>query len=164
MWDSSAALALVSQAFEAKYTENNQAKAVALIDEAIELAEQAGAIETVIQWRRKRTLFQTKPDARSFPLLVEPTLAAVEYYTQQKNIAGQIDSLIQLAEILGTSDSKEKAQAYLTQVEQVIAALADTPIDKETIGLPDLTSLSAEQFILLRSHRIKRLQRYLAQL
>ena len=127
MWDSSTALALVSQAFEAKYTENNQAKAVALIDEAIELAEQAGAIETVIQWRRKRALFQTKPGDRSFSLLIEPTLAAVEHYTQQKNIAGQIDSLIQVAELLAKSDSKEKAQAYLTQAEQVIAALADTP-------------------------------------
>ena len=147
-------VSLVTEAIKAKQAgEVEQAKA--LMDEAIQIINSSGKENPDLYIFREILLTDfTDMQEINWDKVREATENAYEFCEQEKDIAGQIDSIIQLASISLASGKKEVARKYIDDVYNLINNTDSEAINK---NLPEWSLLSGESFLQLRQAEANRL-------
>jgi hypothetical protein len=158
MWNDSQSLELVLQA-DKWYQAGDLSKALQLMDEAIGLAEGAGAIECVVQWRMHRALLATG-SSDDYSELLAATQAALDFYTQQNNPLGRLESLINLAGLMTKIPDKPGAMRYLVEAETLLSSLSPADLD-DLSPLRKASAISSEAFLQLRAADLAQLRKYI---
>lgn len=147
-------VSLVTQAIKAKQA-GDVKQAKALMDEAIQIINSIGKENPDLYIFREMLLTDfTDIQEINWDKVKGATEAAYEFYEQEKDIAGQIDSIIQLASISLASGKKEVAQKYIDEAHNLINNTDPEVINK---NLPEWSLLSGESFLHLRQAEVNRL-------
>lgn len=158
MWNDPELLELVLQA-DKWHQAGDLSKALQLMDEAIGLAESAGANEYVVQWRMHRALLATG-NSGDYSELLAATQAASDFYTQQNNPLSRLESLINLAGLMTKIPDKSGAMRYLVEAETLLSSLRPADLD-DLSPLRKASAISSETFLQLRAADLAQLRKYI---
>lgn len=160
MWDSSEGLELMLQASLAEQ-QGDISKALELIDRAIRLAENARSTEHVLQWKTRRALLLTDTTG-DFSDLITITQETLDFYTRQKDILRQLESLMNLVGLMVKVGDKSTALRYLDDAENLLSALTPSDVAEIAKSSKGSAAIHIDMFLGLRSAEINRIRQYLA--